>query len=200
MATEAVCEYLKIQNRPYSVNDIVMNLHNEYGKSAVQKALDQLVSKGKVFEKIYGKQKIYCIVQDSKYDAEELMRIDKELHAHANEVEAKLQEVEREIRSKESALATLKSSLTLKEALKQRDTLKLSVKDLTKKLDNLMEAIGTEDLSESKRKAETTLDDYSREYSKRKRLCTEIVDCILENYPGGKNELYEEIGIEAKVV
>lgn len=39
----AVLQYLTSQNRPYSVNDIVLNLHKEHGKTAVQKALDTLV-------------------------------------------------------------------------------------------------------------------------------------------------------------
>jgi len=52
MATEAVYNYMKIQNRPYTVNDIVTNLHNEYNKIAVQKAMDQLVADGKLFAKV----------------------------------------------------------------------------------------------------------------------------------------------------
>jgi len=40
---DAVLGYLRSQNRPYSVNDIVQNLHKEHGKTAVQKAVDKLV-------------------------------------------------------------------------------------------------------------------------------------------------------------
>lgn len=56
MATAAVYNYMKTQNRPYTVNDIVTNLHNEYNKIAVQKAMDQLVADGKLFAKV---NKIY---------------------------------------------------------------------------------------------------------------------------------------------
>lgn len=52
MAKSAIYKYMKMQNRPYSVNDIVMNLHNEYNKSAVQKAIDQLVTDGQLFAKV----------------------------------------------------------------------------------------------------------------------------------------------------
>ena len=48
----AVLEYLTKQNRPYSVNDVVLNLHKEHGKSAVQKALDVLVADARVKEKV----------------------------------------------------------------------------------------------------------------------------------------------------
>lgn len=52
MATKAIYNYMKTQNRPYSVNDIVLNLHNEYSKSIIQKTVDQLVIDGKLFEKV----------------------------------------------------------------------------------------------------------------------------------------------------
>lgn len=128
------------------------------------------------------------------------MRIDKEMQAHANEVESKYQEIEKEIKVYEALLASMKSSITIEEAKKQKIVLQENVAALTRKLDQLMEATGTEDLSESKRKAECSLKEYSREYGKRKRLCTDILECILEGYPGNKSELYNEIGVEPKVV
>ncbi|XP_066590340.1 homologous-pairing protein 2 homolog isoform X2 [Prorops nasuta] len=193
MALEEVYQFMKTQNRPYSVGDIVSNLKNQFGKSAVQKACDQLVNKEKLFEKAYGKQKIYCIVQDSKYDPDELMRIDKELQAHANEVESKCQEMEKKIKSQEALLSSLKSTMTLEEAQQEKARLEESVNALTHKLDDLMASAGTEDLTKLKRKAQSALNEYSSEYNKRRRLCTEIIECILENFPGTKNELFEDI-------
>ncbi|XP_043584353.1 homologous-pairing protein 2 homolog [Bombus pyrosoma] len=198
--TDTVYKYMKTQNRPYSINDLVSNLHNEYGKTAVQKAIDKLVAEGKIFEKVYGKQKIYCAVQDTSHDMDELMRINRELQNHANEVESKYRELQEEIKVQEALLLSIKSSITIEEAKKQKVKLKERIQVLTDKLDSLMEASGTEDLTETKRKAEEALNEYSREYSKRKRLCTDILDCILDNYPSSKTELYEEIGIDLKIV
>ena len=48
----AVHRYLRDQNRPYSTNDILLNLHKEHGKTAIQKAIDTLVVEGKVIEKV----------------------------------------------------------------------------------------------------------------------------------------------------
>ncbi|XP_035733402.1 homologous-pairing protein 2 homolog [Vespa mandarinia] len=200
MAMDTVYKHLKIQNRPYSVNDIVLNLHNEFGKSAVQKAIDHLLAEGKIFEKVYGKQKVYCIVQDSTQDIEELMRIDKELQAHANDVETRYQDLEKEIKNQETLLKSLKSSVTVEEAYKEKVLLVDSIKVLTNKLDKLIESTGSMDLTETKRKTQSSLDEYTREYVKRKRLCTDIIDCILENYPGTKTELYDEIGIDPKII
>lgn len=128
------------------------------------------------------------------------MRIDKELQNHASEVETKYQEVMNQIKEQEALLSSLKSSLSLEDAQKEKIVLQEGVHKLTQKLDALMETNGSEDLCESKRKAQTHLDEYSREYLKRKRMCTDIIDCILENYPGSKDELYEEAGIESAIV
>ncbi len=51
-AKESVLSYLRSQNRPYSAIDVVNNLHNAFGKSDVQRALDSLVAEGKVKEKV----------------------------------------------------------------------------------------------------------------------------------------------------
>jgi len=128
------------------------------------------------------------------------MRIDKELQTHASEVESKYQEVVKEMKEQEALLASLKSSLTLEDAQKEKIALQQNVKQLTRKLDELMESSGTENLRESKRKAQENLDEYSREYLKRKKICVDIIDCILESYPVNKDELYEEVGIDSTTV
>lgn len=41
---KAILDYLMAQNRPFAVNDLLQSAHlKEYGKSAIQKSLDQLV-------------------------------------------------------------------------------------------------------------------------------------------------------------
>lgn len=52
MSKDAVYNYMKMQNRPYSVNDVVTNLHNEYSKTVIQKTMDQLVKDEKLMEKV----------------------------------------------------------------------------------------------------------------------------------------------------
>lgn len=63
MASDAVLKYLTDTNRPYSCNDVTVNLRGAYGKSAVQKALDALSESGKIRCKLYGKQKVYAALQ-----------------------------------------------------------------------------------------------------------------------------------------
>lgn len=133
-------------------------------------------------------------------DTSELVRIDKDLQAHANEVESKYHEIEKEVKTYEALLASLKSSVTLEEAIEEKTRLKESVDTLSNQYIDCIESTGNEDLTEMKKKVDAELQECSREYVKRKRLCTEIIECILENYPGSKKDLYEQIGIEEKIV
>lgn len=61
-----VLEYLTKQNRPYSVTDIVTNLHNSMSKVVATKALVQLETAGSILAKTYGKSAIYVIKQVSE--------------------------------------------------------------------------------------------------------------------------------------
>ncbi|KAK0084132.1 hypothetical protein PV325_007590 [Microctonus aethiopoides] len=198
MANEIVYDFLKNHVRPYNVNDVIGNLPKEIGKSAVQKALDYLVKKEKIFEKTYGKQKIYCFKQDNKKDAYELMRIDRELESHAQELTNRLQHLEKEVKCREEVLEKLKSTPSLKEVTRLRDECKVRTEALEKKLQDLTELNKGQDLSQNKINADKLLDKYSRDCAKRKRLCTDILDAIMEGYPGTKKELYNDIGIEIK--
>lgn len=131
-------------------------------------------------------------------DTDESLRIDKEAQSRAKE--NKYQEILREMKEQEALLSSLKSSLTLEDAQKEKVTLQQNIKELTHKLDDLMENSSTVDLhdhSASKRKAQETLDEYTRAYLKRKKIVTEIIECILDNYPGSKDKLYDEIGIDS---
>jgi 26S proteasome regulatory subunit (ATPase 3-interacting protein) len=79
--SESVLVYLTAQNRPYSANDIFLNLHRDVGKTAVQKALDLLVADGKVREKLNGKQKAYVVSQGDieADDAAKVAELDEEI-------------------------------------------------------------------------------------------------------------------------
>ncbi|XP_057322914.1 homologous-pairing protein 2 homolog [Microplitis mediator] len=200
MTTEAVHKFLESRHRPFNVNDIASNLPEGTKKPAIQQSLDKLVKAGKVLEKTYGKIKIYCIAPDSTKEPHELIRVDRELKAHANELETKFQSLDREIKSREATLATLKATPSLEEAQKEYALIQSRVEQLDRKLNDLMAANNSQDLGEKKKKVQKSYDLYSREYHKRKRLCTDVIDSILEGYPGTKKALYDEIGIDLKIV
>lgn len=127
---------------------------------------------------------------------DELKSIERELLEHANEQNRKLQEIENEVKSKEGDLNSMRCGMSLEDAVKEKDRLKESCQKLNVKLDELMENYGKEDLSETKKKVEKDLKLYQKEYTSRKKLCNDILECILESYPGSKKQLYQEIGID----
>lgn len=192
-ALEVVYEYMKKQNRPYSLVDIFNNLHKEHGKTAVQKAIDQLVSNGKLCEKVYGKQKVYVVNQDcfeAANDAE-LKTMDLKIV----EQNACLSDTQKELREAESQLSQLNSSLGTKEAqslLKQTqeevEQLRLRIKCLAENPNQVT--------AEEKERVCRDREKYIKEWRKRKRTTNDILDSILEGYPKNKKCLYEEVGIE----
>lgn len=56
-------DYLAKQNRPYSITDIMTNLHNSIPKAVMLKALAQLEEASVITAKTYGKSIIYVIRQ-----------------------------------------------------------------------------------------------------------------------------------------
>ena len=61
--SSAIFSYLSQQNRPYSANDLHLNLHKEHGKAAIQKVVDAMVEGGKLKVKVNGKQTCYFVNQ-----------------------------------------------------------------------------------------------------------------------------------------
>lgn len=192
-AEKAVLEYVKAQNRPYSSNDIFNNLHKEHGKTAIIRALDQLAQDNKIKEKTYGKQKVYFADQDEFPDVaeSELAAMDQEINA----MTGKLQDISRELQVREHLLSSLNNSLTteqlveqIKSATQERDKLASRLEKLTSNT-NFVEP-------EVKDKIYKDSDKFVKEWRKRKRMASEMLEAILEGYPKGKKALIEETGVE----
>lgn len=121
---------------------------------------------------------------------EKLLELDKQ----NNEIANKLKEVEDKIKIKSQLLSSLDNILTEEEAIDRKNALVSEIECIKCKL---KEFEGLEPVSsEQKVKAEQDYDKYLKEYKKRKRMCMDILDTILENYPKSKKQLLEEIGIE----
>ena len=132
---EIIVKYLTDQNRPYSVNDLVANLHNQIPKTGMQKLLDSLTEEGLVKEKLNGKQKAYVISQD-KFSAASDAELEK-LDNECNVLQNQLTEVNAEIKAKEIKFRSFGSQLTTSEAKKKVADLKDEVGSLEVKLDSL---------------------------------------------------------------
>lgn len=194
---DTVYKFMKIANRPFSVNDVFSSLQREgVGKSAVEKALDQLVKENKIFMKLNGKQKIYCLIQPDSATAEdqkEIQSIDEEML----ETNLVLRQVEDKFKESEVELKMLRGSISTEEAKIKVIEIEKAVAELKSKLDKLSSKNVGSNLSEKeKEQVKKDYEKVTKEYRKRKRLCMDILDSILENYPKPKKALFEDIGIE----
>lgn len=190
----AVLNYLWEQNRPYSANDIVMNLHKEHGKAAVQKALDQLVIESKIAEKVNGKQKAYVVKQDdmpSATDAQ-LAALDGEVASAQTALKSRTEE----LRAKEARLKQLTATPTTAEAKVQLEAIEADARDLKERLDKLAAGQSNVVTKEDKARIERRHECAVKEWRARKRMCVGVLDAILESYPKSKKALYEEVGID----
>lgn len=105
LCTDTILDYLVKQNRPYSVTDVQTNLHNEFGKSAISKALEHLSSCGRIRAKTYNKQVVYVADQNHipAVDDGELKIMDNNILA----VSERIKMVNEECRILENALHQL---------------------------------------------------------------------------------------------
>lgn len=191
----AVVKYLKMQNRPYSANDITQNLHKEFGKTAIQKALDELSSSGNIKEKLYGKQKVYAPIQETETDQQAMESILTQLDVQINEASASLTRTEQELKAVENELKEYTNQTSTEEARKMESELLSTVEKLELKLESLSKTTVKISADEKKKIAKEN-EVVVKEYRKRKRICMDIANTILENYPKPKRAFYEEVGIE----
>ncbi|KAK6632502.1 hypothetical protein RUM43_013269 [Polyplax serrata] len=192
---ENVLKYMINQNRPYSANDIAQNLHNEFSRAALQKALDELVNENKIREKVYGKQKVYSCVQPDDGASSSVSCKLNELDFKTEEARMKLHTLEAEFKLANDELKKLENQLTAEVALKQISELEEDVKRLEGEIESLSKLevkVNETQESELTNKHEK----LSKEHRKRKAMCMDIVHTILENYPKNIGFLLDEIGIE----
>ncbi|XP_072212726.1 homologous-pairing protein 2 homolog [Excalfactoria chinensis] len=191
----AVLRYLREQNRPYSAQDVMGNVQRELGmgKAAVVKALEQLAQQGLVREKAYGKQKVYFADQErlpAAGDAE-LRALDADIAARSAELQALL----RGCRQLEAELKELNGTMTTADTAREVEELRKDCASYTEKLERIKSATN-QVTPEEKEKVCSEQKLYCKEWRRRKRMATELLDAILEGYPKSKKQFFEEVGIE----
>ncbi|XP_052744518.1 homologous-pairing protein 2 homolog [Bicyclus anynana] len=192
MASDSVLKYLIDTNRPYSCADVTVNLRGAYTKGAVQKALDALSESGKIKCKLYGKQKVYAALQlenvQENTDTEDYDAQISSLSNILNDKNADLKKAEANIKNLTSAPT---NDMTKSESAKIKD----NIDKLEKKLNVLRDT--TEVLSADEKKIILSEHEkYLKEYRKRKRICSDMLEAVLEGYPKSKKNFLEELCIE----
>jgi len=192
-ASKAVFQYMLHQNRPYSTQDIWMNLHKEHGKPVVQRVVDQLVADNKIKEKINGKQKCYVVNQENIPAAndEELAKLDVE----CEQLTSQLSKRQEQFKETEGMVRKLNSALTTQEAVQKVKALEEENEDMAirlEMLENKEVLVSAEEKAKIKRAHQQAI----THWKKRRRMCKDALDSILESWPKSKKDLFEEIGIE----
>ncbi|XP_078280683.1 homologous-pairing protein 2 homolog [Rhinoraja longicauda] len=194
-ALPIILKYLTDQNRPYSAQDIFGNLQQEhhFGKTAAVKALEQLAQDGKIKEKVYGKQKIYFADQGqfTVVGEADLKTLDKQI----GEQSEKLQNLQQSCRQMEAELKELNNSMTTQEMSVEIAALKQECPLYREKLWKIKSA-SNHVTPEDKEQVHNERKRYIKEWRKRKRMATDLIDAVLEGYPKNKKQFYEELGIE----
>ncbi|XP_066554622.1 homologous-pairing protein 2 homolog isoform X2 [Amia ocellicauda] len=190
-----ILNYLNEKNRPYSAQDVFGNLQKQHGlgKTAVVKAMETLAQQGKIKEKVYGKQKIYFADQSQFADVSdaELKNMDSQI----SELNSQVQSVQQNCRQLETELKELTSSLTTEEMVSEIEELKKECEGYKQRLEKI--TLATNHITpQEKEKVYKERNRYIKEWKKRKRLATDMMDAILEGYPKSKKQFLEEVGVE----
>ncbi|CAK9292995.1 unnamed protein product [Gordionus sp. m RMFG-2023] len=134
-AEDTVLEFINKHNRPYSATDISNFMQKDFGKTAIIRALDNLVNKKLIIEKLYGKQKVFMpdqeklpVVQDSEL---------KTLDIQINELSEKLKDSKNEMKLLESQLKNFETSLSIAEARVLFDKTEKERTELNSKLESI---------------------------------------------------------------
>ncbi|XP_054877594.1 homologous-pairing protein 2 homolog [Poeciliopsis prolifica] len=190
-----ILAYLNEKNRPYSAQDVFSNLQKQHGlgKTAVVKAMELLAQEGKIKEKTYGKQKIYFADQSQFRDVNDadLKAMDKQI----SELSAEVQTLTQSCRQLDTELKELNSSLTTEEMMAEIQELKAECSGYRERLEKIKSATNHV-TPEEKEKVYKERDVYVKEWKKRKRLASDMINAILEGYPKSKKEFLEEVGVE----
>uniref|UniRef100_UPI003AADCE5C homologous-pairing protein 2 homolog isoform X1 n=1 Tax=Centroberyx gerrardi TaxID=166262 RepID=UPI003AADCE5C len=190
-----ILAYLNEKNRPYSAQDVFCNLQKQhgFGKTAVVKAMEQLALEGKIKEKIYGKQKIYFADQAQFKDVNDADL--KAMDSQISELNTEVQTISQGCRQLDAELKELSSSLTTEEMMSEIRELKAECSGYRERLEKIKSATNHV-TPEEKEKVYKDRNVYVKEWKKRKRMASDMMNAILEGYPKSKKQFLEEVGVE----
>ncbi|XP_034567352.1 homologous-pairing protein 2 homolog [Notolabrus celidotus] len=190
-----ILSYINEKNRPYSAQDVFCNLQKQHGlgKTAVVKAMELLALEGKIKEKTYGKQKIYFADQAQFEDVN-----DADLQAmdgQTSKLSAEVQSLTQTCRQLDAEQKELNSALTTEEIKSEIQKLKAECAGYRARMEKIKSATNHVTPAE-KEKVYKERDVYVKEWKKRKRMASDMMNQILEGYPKSKKEFLAEVGVE----
>lgn len=137
---------------------------------------------------------IYCVSQNLSMSTNEISEKILQIDRSINEITNKTKEMKEQINIRSQKLTNIQNTLTLEEAIDKKNNLEKEIENVTAQLQELDEVEAV--CPKRKVQIEKGYEKYLNEYKKRKRMCMDILNTILENYPKSKEHLFEEVGIE----
>uniref|UniRef100_A0A3B3Z789 Homologous-pairing protein 2 homolog n=1 Tax=Periophthalmus magnuspinnatus TaxID=409849 RepID=A0A3B3Z789_9GOBI len=176
-----ILAYLNEKNRPYSAQDVFCNLQKQHGlgKTVSVNAMCSVILK----RKFTGQFKD---VSDDDL---------KEMDSQISKLNAELQTLTQNCRQLDSELKELNNSLTTEEMTQEIKQLKEECSGFKTRLEKIKSA-KNHVTPEEKEKVYKERNLYVKEWKKRKRLVSDMMNSILEGYPKSKKEFLEEVGVE----
>ncbi|KAI8898041.1 Tat binding protein 1-interacting protein-domain-containing protein [Globomyces pollinis-pini] len=189
--TELVLNYLSAQNRPYNVTDILNNLKGKVSKANIQKILNEAVESNKIVVKTYGKQMIYCPIQNATDISPDSLN---ELSMKTNESAKVMEDLKEKVNGNLKLLQKLKNSKTTEDMKAELSNLNAENTNLKEKLEMLQN--GTPLITtEEKQRIESDFEEMRQHWKNRKRMFNEMWNTITEHAENPK-KLKEKVGFE----
>lgn len=205
---DTIYTFMYYSNKPMILSELVLQFKNQK-KSMVEQILDDLVSKEKIFMKVFGKaSKVYCLMQNMEYGIDESIYTDDIDEANIKKYTEIDDKCLRFLRwNYESKLAELGA---LKEECKGLDgeislyENELSVEDLKKAIINMKSIVDEDNQDEdeetvtyeefNKKKKSHLL--IKKELARRSGIVKDIADGVSEGLGMKRNEFLMNVGIE----
>jgi len=185
-----VYDYVKSQNRPYSVADIFTNMRKAIGKTNLIRIMDQLELDGKVVSKTPSKTKIYLISQDEFVPIE-----DGAIDNLNSSIVEKTELLDQKRAQFDNIKEKTKSVASLAKSIGQRRDLEAELEATKRIVEELKVQQGNIDLDEVAKNKEKALS-YYKIWKSRRSKCEEIMNAILDAYDKPKKVLKEAAEIE----
>lgn len=211
---DTVYTFFYYSNKPVSANEVALQFKN-CKKNNLQKVLDDLVAKDKIFFRTIGKSKIYCLFQDMQYQVDESVYTD---HIDQAFLKEKTENDKNPELLDDKTLRylrwcyenTLQKLNLLKEKSKSLDQSlvafenQLSVEELKRAIKDMKEII-KEDSEEAKgevisyelfNKKKKQHASVKKEATKRSKIFKEIVEMVCDGCGIKKKDLLNAAGVE----
>lgn len=192
-APQFIINYLQEQNRPFNAVNLFENLHRRVKRASLNRLLIELSEKGKIMEKVFGKNKFYFACQDQYGEIKE---------EELNSLDEQIEELKDQYTSQHSEVSKLDNEVnSLKNAPTTVD-LEKSVNEMTERIKSKLERLKVLEETQGNipegthEKLSAELKKYIKLWNERKRNVIDTVELMADGLEKDKSELFEVMGIE----